>query len=378
MGIRFRVAGLLALGTLLVVLLDGSVVFAAPSGHGGGGSAGGGHGGFSSGSFSSSGFSGRSAYGYSRSYPHAGTGNPAGHASNVTGLHYGNHPGWNGHDSWGYHHGGWWWHHWYPYYCPIICLPLWFYGWDDFYPCYADYWCSADWGGYAYPEYYGYGSAYAVPNATATPAGQESTVAYDPAACPVRRPPPPAPAVQVGPDGQEGPDAADSDAPETEMAAGRRYYSEAVSAFERKDYRESARLANHAAVEMPRDAKVHLLFSLSLFALKEYRGAAMEAHVAAVLGPVIDWKSLYPYYNDLPTYTKQLDALGEFVRKNPSSLDAKFLLAYHDLMLGHGREAKELLAEIVSKAPKDNVAVQLLKSTEGTAAKTAPAAKPKP
>jgi cytochrome c-type biogenesis protein CcmH/NrfG len=76
----------------------------------------------------------------------------------------------------------------------------------------------------------------------------------------------------------------------------------------------------------------------------------------------------------LPTYQKQLEALGEHVRKNPASLDARFLLAYHDLMLGHAKEAKELLAEIVAKVPRDKQAAELLKQAE-KAAKAAGEAK---
>ena len=39
--------------------------------------------------------------------------------------------------------------------------------------------------------------------------------------------------------------------------------------------------------------------------------------------------------------------------------DARFLLAYHNLMMGHTTEAKELLTQETAKAPNDKVAAGL-------------------
>jgi hypothetical protein len=121
--------------------------------------------------------------------------------------------------------------------------------------------------------------------------------------------------------------------------------------------------------------------SLALFAQGDYRGAAMEARIALVLGPVADWPTLYAYYNSLPTYEKQLNALSSYVEKNPSLTDPRFLLAYHDLMMGHRTEAKDLLTQVAAKAPQDKVAVELLKQLQsgtGQAGSLTPAVPPKP
>jgi Flp pilus assembly protein TadD len=164
------------------------------------------------------------------------------------------------------------------------------------------------------------------------------------------------------------------------VSSGEPYFSDAEAAFQRGDYRDAVRLTAHALIDMPRDVRAHELMSLALFAQGDYRGAAMEARIAIVLGPVADWSTLYSYYNSLPTYEKQLKALSAYVGKNPNMTDGRFLLAYHNLMMGHTNEAKVLLTQETAKAPKDRVAVELLKQLESgtgqagslTAAKAGP------
>ena len=75
----------------------------------------------------------------------------------------------------------------------------------------------------------------------------------------------------------------------------------------------------HAAVDEPRNAKIHLLMSLGMFATGEYRGAAMEAHAAAALGKVPDWPEVFGIYGDANVYTEQLRALEKYVREKPAS-----------------------------------------------------------
>jgi cytochrome c-type biogenesis protein CcmH/NrfG len=106
----------------------------------------------------------------------------------------------------------------------------------------------------------------------------------------------------------------------------------------------------------------------------------MEAHAALAQGTVGDWARLYGYYQDQPTYAKQLNALEQFLKKNPSSLDARFVLGYHYVMLGHLKEAKEQLTPVVSKAAWDTVAAQLFKKAGGetTAQPPAPGVIPAP
>jgi len=103
------------------------------------------------------------------------------------------------------------------------------------------------------------------------------------------------------------------------------------------------------------------MMSQALFALKDYRGAAIEAHVALELGPVIDWPTLYAYYGNLDPYTSQLRVLETFVRNNPKAPEGHFLLAYQYMMMGYKQDAKQELTEVTTLAPADKLAEALLK-----------------
>jgi tetratricopeptide (TPR) repeat protein len=140
---------------------------------------------------------------------------------------------------------------------------------------------------------------------------------------------------------------------------GNQFFEEARQAFRNGDYRGALKLAQHAAVEDPRDPAVHELMSLALFALKDYRGAALEAHTALKLGPPIDWPTLYAYYGNADTYTSQLRALESFVRENPKTKEGHFLLAYQYIMMGSKDTAKTELAKNVEQNPTDDLADRL-------------------
>lgn len=131
--------------------------------------------------------------------------------------------------------------------------------------------------------------------------------------------------------------------------------------FESGNYKEALRLAGHAAVDSPRNPEVHELASLCLFALKDYRGAAMEAHAALALGPPIDWPTLYSYYENVDTYTNQLRALEKFVQDNPKAPEGHFLLGYHFVMTGHKDAAKKQLDAAIALVPRDRLAQNMIK-----------------
>ena len=156
------------------------------------------------------------------------------------------------------------------------------------------------------------------------------------------------------------------------------YLGGAQDAFQQGSYADALRLANHAAIEMPQNAKPHELMSLAAFALKDYRGANLEAHAALSLGQAADWRTLYAYYGDLPTYTKQLDALVDYVREHKDAADARFVLAYHNLMMGHSEAAKEQFEKVLAKVPQDQLAAELLKKLGGTPPAATPPTPPAP
>jgi hypothetical protein len=200
--------------------------------------------------------------------------------------------------------------------------------WPYWYPWYADYgyYYPYSYYCYAYPQYYDYASQ---------PAG---AIASYGAPLPV--------ADESGAAGaSEGP----------------KYLADARKVFAAGDFREALRLASHASIEMPRDAQTHGLMSLCLFALKDYRGAAMEAHAAADLGPLPSRSALLGYYGKTSTYSDQYEALMNFARDNPKSPEGQFLMGYHDLILGRTDLAKQHLKQSLTLMPGDTVAERLLK-----------------
>jgi len=152
-----------------------------------------------------------------------------------------------------------------------------------------------------------------------------------------------------------------------ENEVGQRYLAEAREAFRRGDYAAAARLASHAAVELPRSSDVHQFTSLTFVALANYRPAAAAAHVGLELGRPWDWATLRRHYGDPADYTPHLRALEEFAGKNAKAAYAQFLLGYHYLMLGHTEPAARRFARVVQLEPRDDLVKGLLKSLRGEA-----------
>jgi tetratricopeptide (TPR) repeat protein len=283
--------------------------------------------------------------------PHAGppTGISGGRPDRQSGYYglYHGHPGDGDHGrNWGDHGAGrGFYHYGYGYgygYGVALVMPLWYPGWYGLY------------GGpdYDYYGYYGGGWPYY---------GSEVTV-YSVPTTPVQTAEAPLveaekPAEPVVSDDYDG----------TGSGLGQQYAAQARDTFRTGAYREALRHANHAAVEMPRNAAVHELMSLALFALKEYRAAAIEAHAAIALGRVSDWPTVYAYYGDEKIYTSQFRALEKHLRDSPKSPEATFLMGYHDVLTGNKEAAKKQLTAAVELTPKDEIAKQLLKQVTGDA-----------
>ena len=150
------------------------------------------------------------------------------------------------------------------------------------------------------------------------------------------------------------------------------FFADAARAFKEGNYRNALRLTSHAAVESPQNHRVHELMSLSLFALKDYRGAATAAHAALAMGPLGDWNGLFAYYGDAEKYTTQLRVLEKYAGDNPSSAPARFLLGYHYLLVGSRSEAKSQFAQAVKLTPSDKLAAHLLRQLEANLPITPP------
>lgn len=130
------------------------------------------------------------------------------------------------------------------------------------------------------------------------------------------------------------------------------FHSRARAEFSQGDYRKATYFAAHATVDEPRNPHVHLLYSLGLFALGEYRGAAVESHAVMSLGKLPDWNTVYAFYGNVEPYTNQLRALEKYARLRPQSPEARFLLGFHYMMIGHANEAKVELLAALKLAPR--------------------------
>lgn len=143
-------------------------------------------------------------------------------------------------------------------------------------------------------------------------------------------------------------------------AEGMALFDQSRAAFATGDYKQALALCDSALKTMPNDAVVHEFRSLVLFALKNYREAAAAAYAVLSAGPGWNWTTLSSLYGNSADYTPQLRALEEYVKQNPKSSDARFLLAYHYLTAGFPDAAKSQLREVDKLTPNDRLVGQLL------------------
>jgi hypothetical protein len=326
----------LAVATALAVVAASSVAYArGPGGRGGGGGGGGNWGGsmrsgpsFQGPAQTFSGnpgvINGAPAHSFqgNSGWNQAGNwqGNRNWSGQNWNGQNWDGH-GWNGY---GWHGNNWWW--------PLV-------GWGPWYGGYGGY-------GWGYPYYYGYDygyPAYGYYGYDSGPSGYYADYSSVPA---------------------------DNAAVQQTTAygsdqGGEQFLAQARDAFRRGDYRETMRAAGHAGVDMPQNSKVHELSALALFAMKDYGGANMEAHAALAMGPPADWPTIFGYYGDANTFKTQLDALASFIQEHPKAADARFVLAYLDLAMGHKDAARDQFERVAELVPRDRIAVDRIRELGG-------------
>jgi tetratricopeptide (TPR) repeat protein len=160
-------------------------------------------------------------------------------------------------------------------------------------------------------------------------------------------------------------------------AEGMALFDRARAAFAQSDYKQALDLCNQTLKTMPNDAVVHEFRSLVLFALQNYRDAAAAAYAVLSAGPGWDWTTLSSLYGNVADYTTQLRALEGYVKQNPKSSDARFLLAYHYLTTGHPDAAKSQLREVDKLTPNDKLVRALLGITSASSEEP-PTPTPKP
>ena len=131
-------------------------------------------------------------------------------------------------------------------------------------------------------------------------------------------------------------------------------------AFRKGQFDDALKAARRAAGKKPNDPSIQQFVSLAYFALGKFEDGSTAAHAALHHGPHWKWKRLKGHYEKTAVYTGQLRALEKFVREHSSSAEARFLLAYHYLMLGHADAARSHLKRVAKQKPDDKLVRQLL------------------
>jgi hypothetical protein len=153
-------------------------------------------------------------------------------------------------------------------------------------------------------------------------------------------------------------------------------FDQARDAFKSNDYANALQGVQQALGQMPNDATLHEFLGLVQFAQGKYDPAAASLYAVLSAGPGWDWTTLIGNYSDANLYTEQLRALEAYVRANPSSAQARFVLAYHYITQGHGDAAAKQLKEVVVLQPNDTLSAQLLGKLQPAAATGTAAAPP--
>jgi len=155
-------------------------------------------------------------------------------------------------------------------------------------------------------------------------------------------------------------------------------FDQARQAFNTGDYATALQLDQKALAQMPNDTTLHEFLALVLFAQGNYEAAAAPLYSVLSVGPGWNWTTLIGNYADVNTYTTQLRALEAYLKANPKSAQARFVLAYHYITQGHEAEAVTQLKDVVALQPNDTLSAQLIAHLQpsGAAAPSPDAASP--
>jgi tetratricopeptide (TPR) repeat protein len=162
-------------------------------------------------------------------------------------------------------------------------------------------------------------------------------------------------------------------------------FDSARVAFTNGDYAGALQLTDEALKVLPNDATLHEFRGLVLFAAGKYELAAGPLYAVLAVGPGWDWTTMVSLYPNADVYTAQLRKLEAFVKANPNSASARFVLAYHYMTEGHTEEAVAQFKAVVTLAPQDNLSARLVQQfsppaataeTPAAPADVAPAATP--
>ena len=143
-------------------------------------------------------------------------------------------------------------------------------------------------------------------------------------------------------------------------------FESARGLFKRGDYQLALAETNRAVALVPNDSLMHEFRALCLFALQDYKQSAAAMYAVLATGPGWDEATLTSLYASPVTYKQQLRALEDYRDANAQAADARFLLAYHYMLVDKDEEAAAELAEVVELEPRDQLAAQLLDGLTAT------------
>ena len=137
-------------------------------------------------------------------------------------------------------------------------------------------------------------------------------------------------------------------------------FDQAREAFQRNEHKEALALVDKAIQQLPTDVTLHEFRALCLFALQDYKAAAATLYAVLAAGPGWDWETMRSLYGDVATYTDHLRLLEGYLKANPKSPAARFVLAYHYLVLGHQTAAIQELENVVKLLPDSQLSAEML------------------
>ncbi len=132
-----------------------------------------------------------------------------------------------------------------------------------------------------------------------------------------------------------------------------RHMRAACQAFQNGNYLEAESECGRANHLSPSDANIQEFRALCQFSQSKYQEAASTLHQVLAVGPGWSWETVSSFYTSPSTYTTQLRALEQYVRKNPKDASGRFVLGYHYFALESREAAIGQLREVVKLEPKD-------------------------
>ena len=148
-------------------------------------------------------------------------------------------------------------------------------------------------------------------------------------------------------------------------------FDQARDAFRQGNYAQAIQLDQQALGQTPNDPTLHEFLALAQFAQGQYDQAASPLFAVLSVGPGWNWTTLIGNYADANVYTQQIRALEAFVKANPQSAPAHFVLGYHYVCQGHNDAAAKQYQEAARLQPTDKLSAQLAAQLQPSAAQQA-------